>query len=151
MEMDLAAGDPGRAAAGAGGSPHSAAEFTVAALTQHTAPTWLRSLTHALQMQNSPLLSSSATSRAASKHAVPLLCYSWPIQLTVSSGQEHFAAEDRGCPVLLHFAAKPIPFPCREQPALQSCWRVQPLECVGHKPGVRSYSSSCRKEAEDEG
>lgn len=55
MEMDLAAGDPGRAAAGAGGSPHSAAEFTVAALTQHTAPTWLRSLTHALQMQNSPL------------------------------------------------------------------------------------------------
>lgn len=111
MEMDLAVGDPGRAAAGAGGSPHSAAEFTLAALTQHTAPTWLRSLTHALQMQNSPLLSSSATSRAASKHAVPLLCYSWPIQLTVSSGQEHFAAEDRGCPVLLHFAAKPIPFP----------------------------------------
>lgn len=80
------------AAAGAGSCRRSTAGFTLAALTQSTGPICLRSLIHALQ--NSLPSSSSAASRAASKQAVPFLCYSWLIQPTVSSGREHFAAED---------------------------------------------------------
>lgn len=124
MVMDLAAGDPGHesAAEGVTGAPaHGMAALIPAGLDQHTVSSLPANPHPCLQTSASVLSPSSPTSRAASKHNVPFLCYSCLIQPTASCGLQHLAAEGGWCPVLLHFASKSAPFSSCQLPPLQLC------------------------------